>query len=162
RDPAGAHGGGRRGAGSHHARARRHRARDARSAGGAVRGVARGPRGRRVPGARPRAVAGARARHADAAPRGGPGARRAGGGGGALGWEWRREVVVVRAAGRALSAQPIDPGTPVEFVVGLERNQLLLGLLRKLEVWDAVSARPLLRLQLQLPPPPRRIGAAHG
>ncbi|MDX2087931.1 MAG: hypothetical protein SFX73_08780 [Kofleriaceae bacterium] len=73
-----------------------------------------------------------------------------------------KSVVIVRGAGRALSAAPIDPGGAVEFAVGLERNQLLLGLARKLEVWDAVSGRPLLRLQLQLPPPPRTVGAAHG
>jgi hypothetical protein len=74
----------------------------------------------------------------------------------------KKSVMVVRGAGRALSAAPIDPGGAVEFAVGLERNQLLLGLARKLEVWDAVSGRPLLRLQLQLPPPPRTVGAAHG
>jgi hypothetical protein len=73
-----------------------------------------------------------------------------------------KQVTVVRAAGRALSASSIDAGSVVEFAVGLDRNQLLLGLLRKLEVWDAVSARPLLRLQLQLPPPPRNVGAAQG
>jgi hypothetical protein len=73
-----------------------------------------------------------------------------------------KQVMLVRVAGRALSSQPIDAGSPAEFVVGLERNQLLLGLLRKLEVWDAVSGRPLLRLQLQLPPLPRTIGAAQG
>ena len=73
-----------------------------------------------------------------------------------------KAVTIVRAAGRALSAQPLDPGSLVEFAVGLDRNQILLGLLRKLEVWDAVSARPLLRLQLQMPPPPRTVGSAHG
>lgn len=73
-----------------------------------------------------------------------------------------KQVAIVRAAGRALAAVPIDVGSPVEFAVGLERNQVLFGLLRKLEVWDAVSARPLLRLQLQLPPPPRNVGAAQG
>ena len=66
-----------------------------------------------------------------------------------------KAVTIVRIAGRALSAQPIDTGSPVEFAVGLERNQILFGLLRKLEAWDAVSGRPLLRMQLQLPPPPR-------
>jgi hypothetical protein len=73
-----------------------------------------------------------------------------------------KQVLVVRGAGRALSSQAVDTGTPAEFAVGLERNQMLLGLLRKLEVWDAVSGRPLLRLQLQLPPPPRQVGAAQG
>lgn len=73
-----------------------------------------------------------------------------------------KQVVIVRVAGRALSSQAIDTGSPAEFVVGLERNQFLLGLLRKLEVWDAVSGRPLLRLQLQLPPPPRTVGTAQG
>jgi hypothetical protein len=71
-------------------------------------------------------------------------------------------VTIVRAAGRALSVQNIEPGTPVEFAVGLERNQVLLGLMRKLEVWDAVSGRPLLRPQLALPPAPRTVGAAQG
>jgi len=73
-----------------------------------------------------------------------------------------KPVMFVRVAGRALSSQTIEAGSPAEFVVGLERNQFLLGLLRKLEVWDAVSGRPLLRLQLQLPPLPRTIGAAQG
>ena len=71
-------------------------------------------------------------------------------------------VIIVRIAGRALSTQIIDPQSPVEFAVGLDRNQVLFGLLRKLEAWDAVSARPLLRMQLALPPPPRVIGAAQG
>jgi len=73
-----------------------------------------------------------------------------------------KQVTVVRVASRALSSQSIDTGSPVEFAVGLERSQLLFGMLRKLEVWDAVSGRPLLRLQLQLPPPPRTVGAAQG
>src|SRR5262245_54275407 len=73
-----------------------------------------------------------------------------------------KQLLFVRAAGRSLAAQPIEPGGAVDFAVGLERNQLLIGLARKLEVWDAVSGRPLLRLQLQLPAPPRTVGAAHG
>ncbi len=73
-----------------------------------------------------------------------------------------KHVTVVRAAGRGLAAQVLEVGSPVEFAVGLERNQVLFGLHRKLEVWDAVSSRPLLRLQLQLPPPPRTVGAAQG
>ena len=73
-----------------------------------------------------------------------------------------KQVLIVRAAGRGLSTAALDPSSTVEFAVGLERNQILLGLLRKLEVWDAVSGRPLLRLQLQLPPPPRSVGAAQG
>jgi hypothetical protein len=73
-----------------------------------------------------------------------------------------KAVTIVRVAGRALSAQALDPGSPVEFAVGLERNQVLFGLHRKLEAWDAISARPLLRMQLQLPPPPRIVGPAHG
>ncbi|HEX7844067.1 MAG TPA: hypothetical protein VF469_41615, partial [Kofleriaceae bacterium] len=73
-----------------------------------------------------------------------------------------KAATIVRVAGRALSSQAIDPGSPVEFAVGLERNQVLFGLLRKLEAWDAVSGRPLLRMQLPLPPPPRTVGPAHG
>src|SRR5688500_6547513 len=73
-----------------------------------------------------------------------------------------KQVTIVRAAGRGLSTAALDPSSTVEFAVGLERNQILLGLLRKLEVWDAVSGRPLLRLQLQLTRPPRTLGAAQG
>ncbi|MEO7091973.1 MAG: hypothetical protein ABI175_01905, partial [Polyangiales bacterium] len=73
-----------------------------------------------------------------------------------------KKVLIVRTAQRALAAAPIELGMPVEFAVGLDRNQVLFGLQRKLEVWDSVSARPLLRLQLQLPPPPRTVGAAQG
>ncbi len=71
-------------------------------------------------------------------------------------------VTIVRAAGRALAAQPLDPGGAVEVAAGLDRNQVLLVLAKKLEVWDAVSSRPLLRLQLQLPPAPRSVGSAQG
>lgn len=73
-----------------------------------------------------------------------------------------KSLVVVRTQGRAVSVQRIDPGSPVEFAVGLERNQVLLALHKKLEVWDGVSGRPLLRPQLALPPPPRTVGAAQG
>jgi hypothetical protein len=73
-----------------------------------------------------------------------------------------KRVQILRTAQRALATAPLDVGSPVEFAVGLERNQVLFSLLRKLEVWDAVSGRPLLRLQLQLPPPPRTVGAAQG
>ena len=73
-----------------------------------------------------------------------------------------KAVTIVRVAGRALSAQTLDTGGPVEFAVGLERNQVLFGLSRKMESWDAVSGRPLLRMQLPLPPPPRIVGPAHG
>jgi len=71
-------------------------------------------------------------------------------------------ATIVRVAGRALSAQALVPGSPIEFAVGLDRNQVLFGLWRKLEVWDAVSCRPVLRMNLPLPPPPRTIGPAHG
>ena len=73
-----------------------------------------------------------------------------------------KRVLVVRVAGKTLLGQVIDHATPLELVVGLDRNQLLFGIMRRLEVWDAVSARPVLRLQLQLPPPPRNVGAAQG
>lgn len=74
----------------------------------------------------------------------------------------RNRTVLVRVAGRGLATQPIDPGSPIELVVGLDRNQVLYGMLKKLEVWDAVSSRPLLRLGLQLPPAPRTVGPAQG
>lgn len=71
-------------------------------------------------------------------------------------------AMVVRAAGRALATQKLEVAGPVEFVVGLERNQLLFGLHKKIEVWDGVSGRPLLRPSFQLPPAPRTLGPAHG
>lgn len=70
--------------------------------------------------------------------------------------------MVVRVSGRALATQKLEITGPIEFVVGLERNQLLFGLHKKLEVWDAVSGRPLLRPNFQLPPAPRVLGPAHG
>lgn len=73
-----------------------------------------------------------------------------------------KQCQVIRSAGRALAAQKLETSGPIEFVVGLERNQLMLGLLKKVEVWDAVSGRPLLRPQFQLPPPPRVLGTAAG
>jgi hypothetical protein len=71
-------------------------------------------------------------------------------------------AMVVRASNRALATQKVEVTGPIEFVVGLERNQLLFGLHKKLEVWDAVSGRPLLRPNFQLPPSPRTLGPAHG
>jgi hypothetical protein len=73
-----------------------------------------------------------------------------------------KQCHVVRSAGRALAIQKLETSGPIEFVVGLERNQLMLGLLKKVEVWDAVSGRPLLRPQFQLPPAPRILGTAAG
>jgi hypothetical protein len=73
-----------------------------------------------------------------------------------------KRAQIVRAAGRALAAHPIEPTSPIELAVGLDRNQILVVMTKKLEVWDAVSARPMLRMAMQLPPPPRAIGAAAG
>lgn len=73
-----------------------------------------------------------------------------------------KQCHIVRSAGRALASQKLETSGPIEFVVGLERNQVMLGLLKKVEVWDAVSGRPLLRPQFQLPPPPRVLGTAAG
>jgi hypothetical protein len=73
-----------------------------------------------------------------------------------------RHAAIVRVAPRALAHQAIDVGAQFEFVVGLDRDQLLFGLAKELKVWDAVSARPLVKLQLPLPPPPRTVGIAAG
>ncbi len=69
--------------------------------------------------------------------------------------------VIVRVASRALAAQGCEPGI-ADFVAGMDKHQIVFGLAKKLEVWDAVSARPLIRMQLQLPPPPRVVGSALG
>jgi hypothetical protein len=74
-----------------------------------------------------------------------------------------KEVTIVRAAGRGLASHAVElQGGTIEFVAGIERNQLVVGQTRKLEVWDAVSGRPLRKLALELPPPPRAIGSAAG
>ena len=73
-----------------------------------------------------------------------------------------KQVTIVRVAPRAVATQALDAIGAVEFAVGLEKNQVLLSILKKLEVWDAMSGRPVLRLQLQLPPPPRLVGSAQG
>ncbi len=75
----------------------------------------------------------------------------------------RKEMTIVRAAGRGLAPHPVDLGDgSVDFAVAIERNQIVIGQPRKLEVWDGVSGRPLRRLGLELPPPPRLVGAAAG
>ena len=75
----------------------------------------------------------------------------------------RKEMTLVRAAGRGLAPHPVELGeSSVDFAVALERNQLVIGQPRKLEVWDSVAGRPLRRLGLELPPPPRLVGAATG
>jgi|GEM_PF-2055494 len=74
-----------------------------------------------------------------------------------------KQVAIVRANGRGLASHSVDlQGGTIEFVVGIERNQLVVGQGKKLEVWDAVSGRPLRKLALELPPPHRTIGAAAG
>ena len=86
-----------------------------------------------------------------------------GGGRIALVTDDRKEMTIVRAAGRGLAPHPVDLGDgSVDFAVAIDRNQIVIGQPRKLEVWDAVSARPLRRLGLELPPPPRLVGAAAG
>jgi hypothetical protein len=75
----------------------------------------------------------------------------------------RKEVAIIRANGRGLASHAVDlQGGTLEFVTGIERNQLVVGQAKKLEVWDAVSGRPLRKLALVLPPPPRTVGAAAG
>jgi len=74
-----------------------------------------------------------------------------------------KEVAIVRANGRGLASHAVDlQGGSIEFITGIERNQLVVGQGKKLEVWDAVSGRPLRKLALELPPPPRTIGVAAG
>ena len=73
-----------------------------------------------------------------------------------------KRLVIVRVAASALAAQTIVLDGPADFVVGLDKQQLLISIQRRLEVWDATTGRPSLRMQLQLPPPPRTVGAAQG
>ena len=73
-----------------------------------------------------------------------------------------QKITIVREAGTALAHHAVDAPLPIEHVVGLEKNQLLFDLGKKLEVWDGVTGRPLLRPQFPLPPPPRVLGACAG
>ncbi len=79
-----------------------------------------------------------------------------------LGAPESKKLVIMRVAASTLGAQNVDLDGPLDFAVGLDKNQLLVGVQRKLEVWDAMTGRPVLRMQLQLPPPPRTVGAAQG
>ena len=73
-----------------------------------------------------------------------------------------RKLALVRCAPRALVVQPTDSEPMIENVVGLEDNKLLVCWAKKLEQWDAVLRRAMLRLNLPLPPAPRLLGAAKG
>ena len=73
-----------------------------------------------------------------------------------------RKLVLVRATPKSLVGQTIDPGAPFDLVVGLDREQLLIAVARRLEIWDSAAGRPALRLNLPLPPMPRVAGHAQG
>jgi hypothetical protein len=73
-----------------------------------------------------------------------------------------KKLVFVRVAQASLSTQTVELDGPLDFAVGLEKNQVLVSVQRKLEVWDASTGRAVLRMQLALPPPPRTVGTAQG
>ncbi|HTJ41051.1 MAG TPA: hypothetical protein VL463_03120 [Kofleriaceae bacterium] len=73
-----------------------------------------------------------------------------------------RTLVLVRCAPRALVVQPTESGPLVEAAIGLEDNKLLVVQPKKIEQWDAIARRAMLRLNLPLPPLPRLLGAAKG
>jgi hypothetical protein len=73
-----------------------------------------------------------------------------------------QHLTIVRAAARAFAQHTIDVGAPFDVVVGMPRDQLMIGLPKELKVWDAVSGKPLMKIALALPPPPRLVGTAAG
>jgi hypothetical protein len=73
-----------------------------------------------------------------------------------------QHVRVVRAAPHALAHQTIDLGLPFDVATGMPRDQLMFALPKEVKVWDAVSGKPLMKLALALPPPPRIVGTAAG
>jgi hypothetical protein len=73
------------------------------------------------------------------------------------------KVVLVRTAGSGLAAQPCDVnGVPVEHVVGVPDQFLIVMRKDAQQLHDATSGRALTRPQLPLPPQPRTLGNAYG
>jgi hypothetical protein len=73
-----------------------------------------------------------------------------------------QHITVVRAAPHALAHQMIDLAQPFDVGAGMPRDQLMFALPKEAKVWDAVSGKPLMKLALALPPPPRIVGTAGG
>ncbi|MBP9204577.1 MAG: hypothetical protein KBG28_11475 [Kofleriaceae bacterium] len=73
-----------------------------------------------------------------------------------------RRLLLIRVASRAFMPHPGDLGAGIEFALGLERGQLLVGTSKKVEILDPASGRPTARVGLPLPAAPRQLGAAAG
>ncbi len=72
------------------------------------------------------------------------------------------KIAIVRVAARALAVIEFDIGAPAEFVLGLDKHQVVVGAGKKLETFDALTGRPMMRVNVTLPPAPRHVGAAQG
>lgn len=73
-----------------------------------------------------------------------------------------QRVALIRVATKALSVIEFELGAPAEFVVPLEKQQILIGAGKKLEAYDALTGRPTMRVNVALPPAPRMLGVAQG
>lgn len=72
------------------------------------------------------------------------------------------KIAIVRVATRALAVIEFEVGAPAEFVVALDKQQILVGSGKKLEAIDALTGRPMMRVNVTLPPAPRQVGSAQG
>lgn len=73
-----------------------------------------------------------------------------------------QRVALIRVASKALSLIEFELGAPAEFVLPLEKQQILIGTGKKLEAYDALTGRPTMRVNVALPPAPRTLGTAQG
>lgn len=72
------------------------------------------------------------------------------------------KIAIVRVAARALAVIEFDIGAPAEFVLALDKQQILVGSGKKLEAFDALTGRPMMRVNVNLPAAPRNVGSAQG
>lgn len=73
-----------------------------------------------------------------------------------------KQLVFVRIEDGSLAAHAATLDGPLDVAAALAQDQLLVGVARKLEIWDALTGRAVQRVQLPLPAGPRTVGAARG
>jgi hypothetical protein len=74
----------------------------------------------------------------------------------------RLHVAIVRVASRSLGLAQFHVPMPIEFVVPLDRQLIMIGTAKKIEAWDPVTCIASTKYNFGLPPAPRTIGSAQG